>query len=86
MPQIVLGWKLRLGYDGGMAIKIVKLKQCVCEECRHRWVVRSDKLPRRCAKKSCQSLEWNGARKLRYGSSIKKDGGADLLNALDEAR
>ncbi len=42
------------------AIKI-KVWECTCERCGHRWIARNEKLPMTCAR--CRSPYWNRKRK-----------------------
>ena len=45
----------------------IKALNCVCDRCKHRWLVPSLDTPKRCAK--CKSPYWNSAEKPAAGST-----------------
>ena len=46
-----------------MGIKEITVKECKCERCRHKWITRSNAIPKVCPK--CKSPYWDRPRKIR---------------------
>ncbi len=55
-----------------MAKKEIKVYECQCERCQHKWITRSEELPIVCP--NCKSPYWNKPKNKKINIKGVKDG------------